>query len=195
MSWMLSQVTVEVLQEQLQVSRRREEALQQQVELQLEEESGEGGGHGWSDCLLSQLSRLLQELKEARDAQSPEVKLLCSLERKLVNMEVRLQSREQELQQVLVAPETAAVPAPLTSGPVPLSWQLIGGSGQRSDERSELECWRRVAKDKSRQLETFRQELDSILDMLRCLQREGVLVSAPAASSSLRLPAGLLKEL
>lgn len=41
------------------------------------------------------------ELKEAKDAQSPEVKLLCSLERKLVNMELRHQSREKELQQVL----------------------------------------------------------------------------------------------
>lgn len=54
---------MEVLQEQLQaakdqlqVSRRREEALQQQVELQLEEESGERGGHGMGGLTVSCLS-------------------------------------------------------------------------------------------------------------------------------------------
>lgn len=46
------------------------------------------------------LIRLLKELKEARDAQSPEVKLLCSLEKKILNMELRHQHREKELQQV-----------------------------------------------------------------------------------------------
>lgn len=183
------QEQLQAAKDELQASRRREEALQQQVELQSEEESGEGGGHGRCDCLLSQLSRLLQELKEARDAQSPEVKLLVSLERKLLNMEVRLQSREQELQQVRAAAETPAVPARLTSAPVPLSWQLIGRPWQRSDESPEVERWRRVAEDKSRQLETFRQELDSILDMLRCLQRQGVAVPAPAAA-----PTSLLRS-
>lgn len=149
-------------------------------------------------CLLVQLSRLLVELKEARDAQSPELKLLCSLERKLVNMELRHQSREQELQQVGGAAETLAGPcsSPFRTCP-PLSWQVIGRSWQRSEseERSQVECWRRVAEDKSRQLEAFRQELDSILDLVRCLQREGVLLPVPAASTGPLLAAGLLKEL
>jgi len=47
-----------------------------------------------------QLTRLLRELKEAKEAQSPEVKLMCGLERKIVNMELRHQHREKELQQV-----------------------------------------------------------------------------------------------
>lgn len=47
-----------------------------------------------------QLSRLLKELKEAKEAQNPEVRLLCSLERKILNMELRHQHREKELQQV-----------------------------------------------------------------------------------------------
>lgn len=151
-----------------------------------------------TDRLLFQLSRLLRELKEARDAQSPEAKLLCSLERKLLNMELRHQSREQELQQVHRAPETLAVPCCSHRRTcAPLSWQVIGRSWQRSeaDERSQVECWRRVAEDKSRQLESFRQELDSILDMVRCLQREGVVVPVPALSPGPHLTAGLLKEL
>ncbi|XP_035528432.1 centrosomal protein of 162 kDa-like [Morone saxatilis] len=67
-------------------------------------------------------------------------------------MELRHQHREKELQQV------------------------IGGSWQTPDvgEQSEVERWKRLAQDKSRELEAFRLELDSILDILRHLQRQGV---------------------
>nr|XP_040021407.1 LOW QUALITY PROTEIN: centrosomal protein of 162 kDa [Gasterosteus aculeatus aculeatus] len=100
------------------------------------------------DALQKQLTGLLKELKEAKEAQSPEVKLLCGLERKIVNMELRHQHREKELQQVVVG-----------------SWQT-----------SEAESWKRLAQDKSRELEAFRLELDSILDILRHLQRLGVVL-------------------
>ncbi|KAJ0066254.1 hypothetical protein NL108_004152, partial [Boleophthalmus pectinirostris] len=79
------QIVVQQLQEQLSeaqswkqalnVSRAREEALQ------------------------TQLSRCLEDLKEARDNQSPEVKLLWSLEKKVQNMKTRQQHRDRELQQ------------------------------------------------------------------------------------------------
>ncbi|XP_032374406.1 centrosomal protein of 162 kDa isoform X2 [Etheostoma spectabile] len=109
------------------------------------------------DALQKQLTRLLKELKEAKEAQSPEVKLLCGLERKILNMELRHQHREKELQQV------------------------IGGSWQTSeaDQQSEAENWKRLAQDKSRELEAFRLELDSILDILRHLQRQGVVLPTP----------------
>ncbi|XP_034730618.1 centrosomal protein of 162 kDa isoform X2 [Etheostoma cragini] len=109
------------------------------------------------DALQKQLTRLLKELKEAKEAQSPEVKLLCGLERKILNMELRHQHREKELQQV------------------------IGGSWQTSeaDQQSEAESWKRLAQDKSRELEAFRLELDSILDILRHLQRQGVVLPTP----------------
>lgn len=54
------------------------------------------------------MTRLLKELKEAKEAQSSEVKLLCSLERKLLNMELRHQHREKELQQVGMMKQSAA---------------------------------------------------------------------------------------
>ncbi|XP_075961466.1 centrosomal protein of 162 kDa isoform X1 [Anarhichas minor] len=106
------------------------------------------------DALQKQLTRLLKELKEAKEAQSPEVKLLCGLERKILNMELRHQHREKELQQV------------------------IGGSLQtlEAGQQSEVESWKRLAQDKSRELEAFRLELDSILDILRHLQRQGVVL-------------------
>ncbi|TDH12178.1 hypothetical protein EPR50_G00068450 [Perca flavescens] len=109
------------------------------------------------DALQKQLTRLLTELKEAKEAQSPEVKLLCGLERKILNMELRHQQRERELQQVIGG-----------------SWQTL-----EADQQSEAESWKRLAQDKSRELEAFRLELDSILDILRHLQRQGVVLPAP----------------
>nr|XP_046255811.1 centrosomal protein of 162 kDa isoform X2 [Scatophagus argus] len=106
------------------------------------------------DALQKQLTRLLKELKEAKDAQNPEVKLLCSLEKKIFNMELRHQHREKELQQVIGG-----------------SWPTLD-----TDEQSEVERWKRMAQDKSRELKAFRLELDSILDILRHLQRQGVVL-------------------
>lgn len=44
--------------------------------------------------------RLFKELQEAKDAQSTEVKLLSSLEKKVVNLELRHQHRETLINQV-----------------------------------------------------------------------------------------------
>ncbi|KAM4736119.1 centrosomal protein of 162 kDa [Anableps anableps] len=107
------------------------------------------------EALQKQLTRLLQELKEAKEdkeAQSSEVKLLCSLERKIINMELRHEHREKELQQVVAKT---------------LQMSTV-------DLQSEVERWRQLAHDKSRELDTFRSELDSILDILRHLQKQGV---------------------
>uniref|UniRef100_A0A8C6T8V0 Centrosomal protein of 162 kDa n=1 Tax=Neogobius melanostomus TaxID=47308 RepID=A0A8C6T8V0_9GOBI len=136
------QILVQHLQEQLteaqswrdalSVSRTREEALQKQ------------------------LSRLLEDLKEARDSQSPEVKLLRGLERKLHNMETRHQLRDRELQQV------------------------IGGGLSAVDLQSEVQRWKRAAQEKTRELDCFRLELDSILDIIRHLQKQGVVLPVPS---------------
>ncbi|XP_061770942.1 centrosomal protein of 162 kDa isoform X2 [Nerophis ophidion] len=103
----------------------------------------------------SKLSRLLMELKDAKEAQSPEVKHLRNLESKIVNMEQRHQHREKELQ------------------------QMIAGSWVEGDQQSKVEHWKCVAVDKARELEAFRLELDSILDIVRHLQRQGVTVPTP----------------
>ncbi|XP_053289282.1 centrosomal protein of 162 kDa isoform X2 [Pleuronectes platessa] len=104
------------------------------------------------NALQRQLTKLLQELKEAKEAQSSEVKLLCGLERKILNMELRHQQRETELQQD-------------TGG----SWQML-----EPQQQAEVERWKNLAQDKSRELKAFRLELDSILDFLKHLQRQGV---------------------
>uniref|UniRef100_A0A3B5PYM9 Centrosomal protein of 162 kDa n=1 Tax=Xiphophorus maculatus TaxID=8083 RepID=A0A3B5PYM9_XIPMA len=118
--------------EALSISRRREEALQKQ------------------------LTKLLQELKEAKEAQSSEVKLLSSLERKIISMELRHEHRKKELRQVIAE-----------------TFQM-----STEDLQSEVERWRRLAQDKSSELDTFRSELDSILDILRHLQKHGAVLPA-----------------
>ncbi|XP_040901329.1 centrosomal protein of 162 kDa isoform X2 [Toxotes jaculatrix] len=109
------------------------------------------------NALQKQLTRLLKELKEAKEAQSPEVKLLCGLERKILNMELRHQHREKELKQVIGG-----------------SWQVL-----EANQQSEVEHWKHLAQEKSRELEAFRVELDSILDIMRHLQRQGVVFPTP----------------
>ncbi|XP_076593753.1 centrosomal protein of 162 kDa isoform X5 [Chaetodon auriga] len=121
------------------------------------------------DALQKQLTRLLKELKEAKEAQSPEVKLLCSLERKILSMELRHQDREKELQQVIGG-----------------SWQALDADQQSNRHRAEVEHWKRLAQDKSRELEAFRLELDSILDILRHLQRQGVVLPITAPPTQRR---------
>lgn len=55
----------------------------------------------------------------------------------------------------------------------PVSVQVIIGSMHVLDadqQQSEVALWKRLAQEKSRELEGFRLELDSILDVLRHLQ-------------------------
>uniref|UniRef100_A0A3Q2YGS9 Centrosomal protein of 162 kDa n=1 Tax=Hippocampus comes TaxID=109280 RepID=A0A3Q2YGS9_HIPCM len=101
-------------------------------------------------ALEAQLSTLLKELKDAKEAQSPEVKLLCSLKAKLLTMELRQQDREKELNKV--------------------DW---------GDQQSQVNHWRCLAVDKVRELEAFRLELDSILDIVRHMQRQGMNLPTP----------------
>ncbi|XP_033958321.2 centrosomal protein of 162 kDa isoform X2 [Pseudochaenichthys georgianus] len=116
------------------------------------------------DALQKQLSRLLKDLKDAKEAQSPEGNLLSGLERKILDMELRHQSRERKLQQVIGG-----------------SWQTLD-----SGQQSEVEGWKQLAQQKSREVEAFRLELDSILDILRHLQRQGVVLPPPPHHSALQ---------
>ncbi|XP_049587829.1 centrosomal protein of 162 kDa isoform X4 [Syngnathus scovelli] len=106
-------------------------------------------------ALETQLGKLLKELKEAKEAQNPEVKLLCTLEAKILTMELRHQDREQQLN------------------------QIIGGSWLTGDQQSQVDHWRCLAMDKARELESFRLELDSILDIIKHLQRQGMIFPSP----------------
>lgn len=68
--------------------------------------------------------------------------------------------------------------------PDKLSLQVMGGLWRMSaaDLQSEVDHWRHLAQDRSRELNAFRTELDSILDILRHLQKQGVSVQPLTAA-------------
>ncbi|XP_073781230.1 centrosomal protein of 162 kDa isoform X4 [Danio rerio] len=114
------------------------------------------------ETLQNQLSKLLEELKEAKEAHSPELKHFTSLEQKIQSMEFRYSQREKQLQQVIA--DTRRV--------------------VEQEQQSEVERWRKLAQGRAKELEAFRMELDSILDVLRELQRQGVVIPMPEHTST-----------
>lgn len=77
-----------------------------------------------------------------------------TLRDKIVHMETRHRLREQQLQQLVQQQHTAAA----------------------QEAALETSRWRGVVDSKNREIDKFRNELDSILDVLRRLQLQGVIV-------------------
>lgn len=111
------------------------------------------------EILQKQITKLLEELKEAKENHTPEMKHFMGLERKIMQMEMRHKQREQELQQIIQQTR-----------------QVV-----ESEQNKEVEKWKRLAQLKNRELDRFRTELDAILDVLRELHRQGVVVPVPLA--------------
>ncbi|NWX82731.1 CE162 protein, partial [Nothoprocta pentlandii] len=122
------EVLIKHLQERIGEQQRQQEAL---LVSQMREE-----------LLQKEVGKLLEELREARESQSPAMRHFLCLERKVKQLESRRAAREQELRQAALA------------GP--------GGEAER---------WRRLAQRQGRDLEAFRAQLDAILEVLRELQR------------------------
>ncbi|XP_037587691.1 centrosomal protein of 162 kDa isoform X2 [Cebus imitator] len=106
------------------------------------------------EILQKEITKLLEELREAKENHTPEMKHFMGLEMKIKQMEMRHAQREQELQQIIQQ-----------------THQVV-----ETEQNKEVEKWKRLAQLKNRELEKFRTELDSILDVLRELQRQGVVV-------------------
>ncbi|XP_043820598.1 centrosomal protein of 162 kDa [Dromiciops gliroides] len=117
------------------------------------------------EILQKEISKLLEELREAKESHTPEMKHFMSLERKIKHMEMRHMQREQELQQIIQQTR-----------------QVV-----ETEQEKEVEKWKRLAQLKNRELEKFRVELDSILDVLRELHQQGVVVPVPF-SDGLNVP-------
>ncbi|XP_056126816.1 centrosomal protein of 162 kDa [Rhinichthys klamathensis goyatoka] len=114
------------------------------------------------ETLQNQLSKLLEELKQAKEAHSPQLRHFTSLEQKIQSMELRYHQREKQLQQVIA--DTRRV--------------------VEQEQQGEVERWRRLAHGRAKELDAFRLELDSILDVLRELQRQGVVIPIPEHTST-----------
>ncbi|NXQ37183.1 CE162 protein, partial [Alaudala cheleensis] len=140
------EILIKHLKEQLGEQERRQEAL---LVSQIREQ-----------LLQREVTKLLEELREARESQSPEMKHFLCLEKKIKHIESRHAEREHEIRKA----------TQLT--------QHISEVRQTQ----EVERWRRLAQQKNQELEKFRMELDSILDVLRELQKQGVVIPAPDSS-------------
>ncbi|NXY53752.1 CE162 protein, partial [Callaeas wilsoni] len=137
------EILIKHLQEQLGEQERRQEAL---LVSQIREQ-----------LLQKEVTKLLEELREARECQSPEMKHFLCLEKKIKHIESRHAEREHEIQK---------------------GTQLTQHISE-ARQSQEVEKWRRLAQQKNQELERFRMELDSILDVLRELQKQGVVIPAP----------------
>lgn len=115
------------------------------------------------ETLQNQLSKLLEELKQAKEAHSPELKHFTSLEQKIQSMELHYTQREKQLQQVIADTR-----------------QVV-----EQEQQGQVERWKRLAQGRAKELEVFRLELDSILDVLRELQRQGVVIPLPEHTSTI----------
>ncbi|XP_039915496.1 centrosomal protein of 162 kDa isoform X2 [Hirundo rustica] len=104
-----------------------------------------------------EVTKLLEELREARESQSPEMKHFLCLEKKIKHIESRYAEREHEIQKATQLTQHVS----------------------EVRRTQEAEKWRRLAQQKNQELEKFRVELDSILDVLRELQKQGVVIPAP----------------
>ncbi|XP_037700194.1 centrosomal protein of 162 kDa isoform X2 [Choloepus didactylus] len=109
------------------------------------------------EILQNEITKLLEELREAKENHTPEMKHFIALEKKIKQMEMRHEQREQELQQIIQQTR-----------------QVV-----ESEQNKEIEKWKRLAQLKNQELDKFRTELDSILDVLRELHRQGVVVPVP----------------
>ncbi|NWW85857.1 CE162 protein, partial [Rhynochetos jubatus] len=139
----IQEILIKHLQEQIGEQQRHQEAL---LVSQMREE-----------LLQKEVTKLLEELREAKESQSPEMKHFLCLEEKIKQIETRHAEREQEI--LKATQRTPRVP--------------------EARQSHEVEKWRRLAQRKNQELEKFRVELDSILDVLRELQKQGVVIPAP----------------
>ncbi|XP_017682059.1 PREDICTED: centrosomal protein of 162 kDa isoform X2 [Lepidothrix coronata] len=140
------EVLIKHLQEQISEQQRHQEAL---LVSQIREQ-----------LLQKEVTKLLEELREAKESQSPEMKHFLCLEKKIKHIETRHAEREQEIQKAT---------------------QLTHHVTE-ARQTHEAQKWRRLAQQKNQELEKFRVELDSILDVLRELQKQGVVIPAPDSS-------------
>ncbi|NWT91945.1 CE162 protein, partial [Urocynchramus pylzowi] len=140
------EILIKHLQEQVGEQERRQEAL---LVSQIREQ-----------LLQKEVTKLLEELREARESQSPEMKHFLCLEKKIKHMESRHAEREHEIQKATQLRQHIS----------------------EVRQTQEVEKWRRLAQQKNQELEKFRMELDSILDVLRELQKQGVVIPAPDSS-------------
>ncbi|XP_038059164.1 centrosomal protein of 162 kDa-like [Patiria miniata] len=104
--------------------------------------------------LKTQVEQLNEDLREAKKSHTPEMHHFEALQAKIATMEAKHAQREQELQQLVTRARYSA----------------------SYEKDQEIAGHQQVLAAKNRELQQFRQELDAILEVLRELQRQGVVL-------------------
>ncbi|XP_052238473.1 centrosomal protein of 162 kDa-like [Dreissena polymorpha] len=105
------------------------------------------------------LKSLHRELKEAKKSHTPEMRHFESLQEKIIQIETKHSQREKELQDIIRNSRQAAA----------------------IETEKEVERWRQLVESKNNEIQQFRIELDSILEVLRVLQKQGVVLPVNSA--------------
>ncbi|KAK3091654.1 hypothetical protein FSP39_021588 [Pinctada imbricata] len=100
------------------------------------------------------IEKLQEELKEAKKFHTPEMKHLEAIQDKILSMEKRHEQRELELQKLVQSTKDNA--------------------SVEIDQQTKK--WKQIIEMKNNEIKKFRSELDSILDVLRLLQKQGVVL-------------------
>ena len=106
------------------------------------------------ESLRSEIRQLQDELHEARTHLKPEMHHYKNLEAKIYSMETRYTAREKELQTLV----------------------------ERTKYKASIDIdfvedkWRDILRNKDLEIQAFREELDSIIEVLEELQRQGVIL-------------------
>ena len=120
------------------------------------------------ESLRQDIVQLQHELTEARIHHTPEMHHYKALQSKIAAMEARHTSREHELRVLLEKAESrGAVDA------------------ARVEQK-----WRQVLRDKDAELMRFREELDAILEVLRELKRQGIILPISSGITSTNASVG-----
>ncbi|CAI5678430.1 unnamed protein product [Oreochromis niloticus] len=172
------------------------EALKKQVELLLlQSEQEKEALKADAAQAKQQLSRLTEEFEEqlstmkaehfrvldhlrATHALEHSDSKVAELTNKLSTQEIMMNHLDKQLKEMQGCKEALKISRRREDA---LQTQVLRGAWQTpgDDLQSELEHWRCLAQDKSREMDAFRLELDSILDILRHLQRQGVVLPTP----------------
>ena len=107
----------------------------------------------WSICVVLLMLYILFCFQEMKHFES--------IQQKIIQMEKKRETRELELQQIIKnAKHTASV-----------------------EMDQEANKWKGIVDSKNSKIQRFRTELDSILDVLKLLQKQGVVIPVSAAVS------------
>ncbi|XP_070567506.1 centrosomal protein of 162 kDa-like [Ptychodera flava] len=111
-----------------------------------------------------QINLLTDELKEAKKSHTPEMRHFEALQNKILSFESRYAEREKELQHIITKATMTAT----------------------AEKDEEIQYYKQQLRDKNVELQKFRSELDTLLEVIRQLKNQGVMLQGHSVKSFLQ---------